>query len=80
MPRIRLNQPKRDYIKALILERKLAYGYTDVQLGKVVGVSRQTMSRLLKEKHTDEWELGQLKTMCRKLGISADELREAIKY
>lgn len=80
MPRVSLGQPKRDYAKALILERKDAYGYTDEQLGKMLGLSRQTFSRLLHTKHTDEWTVKQLTTICRKLGVPIEELRESIRY
>lgn len=78
MPRVKLGAPKKDYVMALILERKHALELTDADLGRALGVSRQTASRLM-SKSSDCWELGQLKALCRRLGIPIEELREAIR-
>ena len=78
MPRIKLGAPKRDYVMALILERKRALDLTDADIGAYLGVSRQTASRMM-SKSSDLWSLGDLKTLCRALGVPIEELRDAIK-
>ena len=44
MPRLRATEKRRDPIKALIVERKLAYRLTDDELAEQLGVCRQTLS------------------------------------
>ena len=80
MPRLKVTEKRRDPIKALILERKLAYGISDDALAEKMGVCRQTMSVMLNRKHTDEWPLGAIKKACRILRITADELRSAVQF
>lgn len=72
--------PKKDLIKALILERKLALKISDEELANSIGVTRQTLSVMINHRHTDEWSLGRIKRLCGSLGISADELRSAVRY
>lgn len=80
MPRLKSTEQRRDPIKAMILERKQAYGISDDALAACLGVCRQTLAVMLRRKHTDEWPLGQIKTACKLLRINADELRESVKF
>jgi len=80
MPRLKATEKRRDPVKALMLERKQAYGISDEGMAEALGMCRQTLSVMLKRKHTDEWPLGQIKTACKLLRISAEELREAVKF
>lgn len=80
MPRLKATEKRRDPIKALLLERKQAYGVPSDTLAEQLGVCRQTMSDMLNRKHTDEWPLGQIKKACKILRITAEELRAAVMY
>lgn len=64
---------------ALILERKHAYSYTNADIARILGVSRQTASRMMKQ-HSDSWELGTIKKLCKNLGVTAEEVRAAIQF
>ena len=62
MPRTRFDKlaaPKRDPIKATILERKDATDTSLEAMAAALGVSVATLSRML-AKHTDAWPLGQI--------------------
>lgn len=68
-----------DRVKALVLERKLALRKKDEELAAAIGVSRQTLSKMMK-KSTSEWRLKHIIAACKFLGIKVDELREAIVF
>lgn len=80
MPRLRSSEPPKDPIKALILERKNAMRLSDKELSKRLGICRQTCSRLMNTKHTDDWSLGEIKKICRSLNIPVEELKDAVRY
>lgn len=80
MPRIKLNRPPADPVKAIMLERKNAMSMTNEELAAKVGLSRNTMQKHFREVHTDDWPFGQVKRICRVLGIPIQELRDATKY
>lgn len=69
--------PEVDKIKALILERQQALGYSRTKMAEILGVSVTTYWQMMK-RPVDTWALGEIKTMCRALGISKDALRAAI--
>ena len=80
VPRLRASEPPKDPIKALILERKHALHLSDEELSKRLGICRQTCSRLMNAKHTDDWSLGEIKKICRSLNIPVEELKDAVRY
>lgn len=71
---------RKDALKALILERQNALHKTDRQMAGLLGLSRNTWSCMIKQRHTDEWELGQLITICIRLGITAEEFKDRLIY
>lgn len=80
MPRVKLNAPKRDRIKELVIGGKIRYGYSDDDMARFMGVSRATYSMRINHQHTDEWSLIEIKRLCKALGVEIIELREAVKY
>ena len=81
MPRTRFDKftvPKRDPIKATILELKDATGSSVEDLAKALGVSASTATRLL-AKSSDDWSLGQIKRLYRFFKLDAADLREDIR-
>lgn len=80
MQRLRSSEPPKDTIKALILERKNAMRLSDEELSKRLGICRQTCSRLMSTKYTDDWSLGEIKKICRSLNIPIEELKDAVRY
>ena len=80
MPHLKATEAKKDPIKALILERKLALKLDDEEISRIIGVSRQTYSKMLNHSHTDEWSMGRIKRLCRAMNITVDELRCAVRY
>lgn len=69
--------PEIDKLKALILERQLTLGYSRAKMAKILGVSTTTYWQKMK-RPIDTWELGEIKTMCKALGIPKDTLRAVI--
>lgn len=69
--------PEVDKIKALILERKNALGYSRAKMAAILGVSTTTYWSMM-NRPIDTWELGEIKTMCKALGIPKDTLRAVI--
>ena len=63
-----LNKPRRDRLKADLLERQNAYGKTNEQMAVAMGISRSTYQRLLKQ-HTEEWTVKQLQTAFHAVGV-----------
>lgn len=53
---------------------------SDEELSKRLGICRQTCSRLMNTKHTDDWSLGKIKKVCRSLNIPVEELKDAVRY
>ena len=80
MPRPRSSEPPKDQIKTLILESKKAMRLSDEELSRRLGICRQTCSRLINTKHTDDWSLGEIKKSCRSLKIPVEELKDAVRY
>lgn len=66
-------------LKGLILERKYYLGYSDTALGRTIGVSRQTMSKML-SKSINEWKTGDLIAICRELRVLPSEFHAAYDY
>lgn len=69
---------KRDPVKGLILERQVAYKKTDQELASVIGVSRQTFSRMIRDMHTEEWELGQIRRILYSLNVTPQQFAKAL--
>lgn len=80
MPKITTSEPRRDPVKALILERQVALNKSDTDMSELLGVCRQTYSALMHKKHTDDWCLGTITKVCNELNIPLFELRHAIRY
>ena len=62
MPYVRLSElskPKKDRLKADLLERMDAYNMTNAQMAEAMEISRSTFQRLMKT-HTDEWTISQI--------------------
>lgn len=82
MPRTHLDKmttPKKDVVKAILLERKQAFHLTNAQLAAVLGVSPRTFTGLMR-KHTNQWQLEQILTLSKHLSIPIDELRCCVSY
>lgn len=79
MPAKRTIKPKKDPVKAIILERQSAYKKTDAEMAKKLRMCRQTYSKLM-HTHTSEWSFGTIVKACEILEISEEELKQAIKY
>ena len=73
------SQPRKDPLKALILERANALRVTTAQCAEILSMSRQCYSRRINELHTDEWQWGEIKALCRALKIDVADLREAVR-
>lgn len=81
MPKTKLGKslrPKKDYIKALILERIDALKLADTDVAKIMGVSRSTYYKRMRD-GTDEWTLKEIKACCKAMDIELDELRGALR-
>lgn len=78
MPRVKLGTPEVDKVKGLILERQLAYGYSEAKMAKLVGCSESTWRKMIRERSTKEWTLGEILKLTHALGIPKDEVRAAI--
>ena len=78
MPKTRWSKPKRDTLLELVLGRKSAMHLSEESLAEKLGLSRTTLRKRLNE-GSDSWSLGELKSFCRVLDISADEMRGAIR-
>ena len=85
MPKTRLDRfsaPKRppmDRPKALILERMGALDVSNDDMAAALDMSAATW-QTRKKAPTTEWKLGELIKACVFLGVSADDLREAIRF
>ena len=64
---------KRDPVKVEILYRMAMQKRTHTELAQVLCISRQTMYRMLYNRHTDTWELGQIKKALWYLNVTYDE-------
>ncbi len=73
-------KPKRDPVKALILEYQNLNKFSDKKAAALIGVSPRTYSHMKNDLHTDDWTPRQYKTLLRKLGVPIDELRAATTY
>lgn len=71
-------KPRRDPIKDVIQGQQRDQHITDAQLGAFIGLCRSSMNVRLNNVHTDDWTLGEIKTVWRKLGLPIDELRSYI--
>lgn len=80
MPKVKLNRPPADLIKALILERKNAYRLSDEEMAEKMGVSRGTYQRRIHRQSTADWPLGQITKLCRALDVPIEQLRDATRY
>ena len=72
MPRTKLDEiPEVDELKALILERKLAYklSWEDIAT-KAKVISPTVLRKLVSTKRTEEWSPAYRTAVCRALGIS----------
>lgn len=71
MPYVKLSElskPRRDRLKADLLERQLAYNKTNEDMAAAMGISRSTYQRLLKQ-HTEEWTVKQLTAAFHEVGV-----------
>lgn len=71
---------KRDPLKALILEKKKQNKVRDCQLAKEIGITRQAVNLLFNDRHTDDWKVSYLKTICQCVGISQTDFYTALEY
>lgn len=70
---------KKDYIKALILERQNALHLSRTEMAEIAWTSCNTFTRYMNQRHSDDWPLGMIKRLCVALGISENELRNAVR-
>lgn len=78
MPRVKIAERK-DPLKEIILGRKAAMKLTIADVDEKAGFPEGTFKRL-KIRHTDEWKLSQLKTVCYALEIPIETVRRDIGY
>lgn len=78
MPRVKIAERK-DPLKEIILGRKAAMKLTIADVDEKAGFSEGTFKRL-KIRHTDEWKLSQIKTVCYALEIPIETVRRDIGY
>lgn len=78
MPRVKLGTPEVDKVKGLILERQLAYGYSETKMATLMGCSENKWRKMMRERSTKEWTLGEILKLTHALGIPKDEVRAAI--
>lgn len=69
-----------DPLKALILEKKKQNKVRDYQLAKEIGITRQAVNLLFNDRHTDDWKVSYLKTICQCVGISQTDFYTALQY
>lgn len=69
---------RRDPIKALILERQVHENKPDYELARVIGVSTRTFSRLMNERHTDEWPLKYIRRLCWALNVTQEQFTASL--
>lgn len=77
MPRVNLNVPPPDKLKAAFLERKNALNLSDEEIGVKLGLSHSTVNRLWKTPTTD-WKLKNILVLAKILGVPKDTVRECI--
>ena len=70
--------PKKDHVKALLLERQLAYNRSDQWMASQLQVSRQTYYRLMHTRHTDEWPLGYIRKLCWALNVTQEQFAASL--
>lgn len=73
MPRTKLSMrkaPPVDYLKACMLERKLALKLNYDEIAKAVGITPDYLRKLMTTKNTDDWSPDIRKSVCRELGIN----------
>ena len=78
MPRVKIAE-REDALMETILGRKQKLKMTHAQLDKKARFTDGTFKRL-KGKHTDEWKLSEIKTVCYVLNIPIERLRQDIKF
>ena len=69
---------RRDYVKALILERQKREGRTNRELANAIQVSPQTFSRMINHQHTDDWELWKIRKLLTILNVTKSEFSECL--
>ena len=85
MPRTKLEArvrqmkaPARDPIKAIILERMHAEGISQTAFAVSLGIHPNTFYGMMRT-HTNEWRLKHILNACILLGVTKEELTEAIR-
>ena len=74
MPRIKIPDPPFSELRRLLL----GYEIDSVRMSAALGVCRKTGKQRLD--HPEELTLDDLKRLCHRWNIPADEIREAIKF
>ena len=69
-----------DKPKALILLKKKEQKLTNQAIAAMAGITRQTLDRMMTQRTTDDWKLGDLINICAALGVSQEAFYEAIDY
>ena len=76
-----IRERRRDRVFELLLGRREALALTDEEFGALVGWSKATTHRRIRQqKSSRDWTLGEVTTLASKLGIPPEDLREAIKF
>lgn len=78
MPRVKLGTPEIDKVKGLILERQIAYGYSEEKMAELAGMSQTTYRKRMREQSAKEWKLSEILKLTHALGIPKDDVRAAI--
>ena len=75
-----MNTKRTDILKALIINKKREFGYTDADLAVLIGVSAPSMSRWMKYRHTNDWKYGHILSVCDSLGIPPEDIVKVSKF
>ena len=78
MPRVKIAKRK-DPLKEIILGRKAMMKLTIAEVDERAKLADGTFKRL-KARHTDEWKLSQIKSVCYALEIPIETVRKDIGY
>ena len=71
-------QKKRDPIKGLILERQREERISSLDLAKKMHISVRTLSRMMNERHTDEWQLKYVRLALWALNVTQEQFAASL--
>lgn len=77
MPRVNLNSPPSDPLRGMVLDRQYSYGKTQDDIAQVLGISRSTWNRMLRN-GSATWTWEQVRKLCRYLDIPLNDARAVL--